>query len=496
MKIALVIPRNSDKNEKSFYDYNFFNKFLLTNKYFSYLLAVPTLVSLTPPGHEIRVFDENIEKIDYGWKPDIAGITVRTVFAKRAYEISEEFRKMGVKTVLGGIHPSMCTDESLEHCDCVVIGEAEGIWQRVLDDAKAGELKRTYRAEGLSDMKIAPLPGRQALSSGMYFSDIVQTTKGCPFHCEFCSVHTFNGTKIRSKTVEQIINEIRSILESSSLGFKRKSIFFADDNIIANMAFARELFTELKPYNLNWSCQASINVSEDDEMLRLMKDSGCGAILIGFESISKDNLTRMSKGINMKQNYAEAIKKIQSHGILVHSSFILGYDFDTKNSFQELIDFIEKNNLLMPLINLLTPFPGTKLFQRLVDEGRIIHTDWSKYNTKNVVFKPSLLSEKDLLEGYKKVIEGVYSLDSIWRKLNHYWGIDFWKHQNEIDTIKFKYRFLFSLRLISLLFSGNLKRSAFILKILPKIFNKKVRISTILTLIAYNDYAYDLNLGS
>lgn len=496
MKIALVIPRNSGKNEKSFYDYNFFNKFLMTNKYFSYLLAVPTLVSLTPPGHEIRVFDENIEEIDYDWKPDIAGITVRTVFAKMAYEISEEFRKMGVKTVLGGIHPSMCTDESLEHCDCVVIGEAEGIWQRLLEDAEKGELKRTYRAEGLSDLKAAPLPGRQALSNGMYFADIVQTTKGCPFHCEFCSVHAFDGTKIRSKTVEQVINEIRSILENSNSGFKRKSIFFADDNIIANRAFARELFIALKPYNLNWSCQASINVSEDDEMLRLMKGSGCGAILIGFESISKDNLTRMSKGINMKHNYAEAIKKIQSHGILVHSSFILGYDFETKNSFQELIDFIEKNNLLMPLINILTPFPGTKLFQRLVDEGRIIHTDWSKYNAKNVVFKPSLLSEKDLLEGYKKVMEGVYSLDSIWRKLNHYWGIDFWKHQNEIDTIKFKYRFLFSLRLISLLFSGNLKRSAFILKILPKVFNKKVRISTILTLMAYNDYAYDLNLGA
>ncbi|MBI4848891.1 MAG: radical SAM protein [Nitrospirae bacterium] len=489
MKIALIIPRNSSADEKSFYDLKFVSAFLLSKKSFSYLLAVPTLTALTPPEHEIRVFDENIEDIDYDWAPDLAGITVRTMFANRAYIISENFRKRGVRTVLGGIHPSMCPDEALKYCDTVVIGEAEEIWEKLLADAQNGNLERIYKAGRTVDLTAFPVPDRSALSADRYLANIVQTTKGCPFHCEFCSVHAFDGQKIRNKTIPQVISEIEKI-SGPAAGFKKKSIFFADDNIIANRKYACELFTALKPYKLNWSCQASINISKEDELLALMKESGCGAILIGLESISEKNLSRMDKGINRKHDFAEAINKIQSYGILVQGSFILGYDFDTQSSFDELMDFIDSSRLLMPLINILTPFPGTKLFSRLEKEGRIIHKDWSKYDAKNVVFSPSLLTPEELLEGHRRVIRHVYSFDSIYNKLTYYWGIDFWKHSNEKDPIKFKYRLLFAVRLFSLLFSLNLKRSRFILRILPKVFQKRVRISTVLTLMAYNDYAY------
>jgi radical SAM superfamily enzyme YgiQ (UPF0313 family) len=302
-------------------------------------------------------------------------------------------------------------------------------------------------------------------------------------------VHAFDGTRIRNKTVDQVINEIRH-LQNKPTRFKKKSIFIADDNIIANRNFARELFKALKPYKLNWSCQASINIGEDDETLTLMKESGCGSIFIGFESVSKENLARMDKGVNLKHDYAAAIKNIQSHGILVHSSFIVGYDFETRSSFDELIKFIDDTNLLMPVINILTPFPGTKLFKRLEEEGRIIHKDWSAYDTKHVVFKPALLSPEELLDGYWKVVKSVYSFDSILRKLKYYWDTDFWKHSNIIDHIRFRFRLLFALRLFTYLFSTNLGRSRFIVKILPKVlFDKRVRISTILTLISYNDYA-------
>ena len=302
-------------------------------------------------------------------------------------------------------------------------------------------------------------------------------------------MHAFDGTRIRSKTVDQVIEEIRQ-LQSAPARFKKKSIFFADDNIIANKNFARSLFRALKPYNLNWACQASINVGDDDETLTLMKESGCGSIFIGFESVSKENLSRMDKGVNLRHDYASAISNIQSHGILVHSSFIVGYDFETKDSFDELINFIEGANLLMPVINILTPFPGTKLFKRLEEEGRIIHKDWSAYDTKHIVFKPALLSAEELIEGYWKVIRRVYSFDSIFRKLNYYWDIDFWKHSNRIDPIKFRYRVLFAVRLCTLLFSADLSRSRFIFRILPKVlFDRRVRISTILTLMSYNDYA-------
>jgi radical SAM superfamily enzyme YgiQ (UPF0313 family) len=492
MKIALVIPRNSSNTERSFYDYKFGTTFLLSKKHISYLLAIPTLTALTPAHHEIRVFDENIEDLDYAWRPDLVGITVRTMFAERAYEISESFRREGIPTVLGGVHPSMCPQDALPHCDSVVIGEAENIWHTVLRDAEAGNLQRVYQSDSFADLKAAPLPDRSSLRKGRYLLDLVQTTKGCPFHCEFCTVHAFDGQTIRSKTIEQVISEIESIDGSQASYKQKKAIFFADDNIMADKSYARELFLALKPYNINWMCQASINISQEAELLELMRTSGCGAVFIGFESISQQNLEMMQKGINRRYNYLEAIRQIQSYGILVHSSFIIGYDFDTLETFEELIGFIRESNLLMPLINILTPLPGTKLFKRLEAEGRILHKDWTKYDTQHVVFSPAGMSADELLQGYKSVMKSVYSFDSIWKKLNYYWGRDFWSHSNEHDPVKFSYRLLFAARLATFLVSDNTERSKFIMKVLPHVFDKQVRISTVLALMNYNNFAYAL----
>ena len=492
MKIALIIPKNGLENEKSFYDYSFHASFLMSRKYISYLLAIPTLASLTPDEHDIIVIDENIEEIDFSIKVDLVGISVRTMFAKRAYQISDMFRKKGVKTVLGGIHPSMCPDEAALHCHTVVIGEAENIWGTLLDDAQKGQLKPQYKSEGYVDLKKSPIPDRSNLSRNMYLSDILQTTKGCPFHCEFCSVHAFDGQKIRTKTVEQVIGEINDIKQSSDTFKKKKAIFFADDNLLSKKSFAIELIDALKDLNINWMCQASINISQEDELLQKMSDSGCGAIFIGFESVSEKNLASMDKDINRQFDYKVAIEKIQSYGILVHSSFIVGYEHDTPESFDELSRFIEENNLLMPLINVLTPFPGTQLFNRLEKEGRIITKDWQLYDTKHVVFQPEQLSIEQLTEEYKKIVKRMYSFDVIFRKMKHYWKIDFWKRQNKEDPVQLKYRILFAIRLISLLVSTNIKRSAFIIKVLPYVFRKNVRISTVLVMMGYNDFAESL----
>jgi radical SAM superfamily enzyme YgiQ (UPF0313 family) len=492
MRIALIIPMNDSTAEKSFYDYRFYRDFLFSKKYISYLLAIPTLISLTQKHHEIRVFDENIEKIDFSWKPDIVGISVRTMFAKRAYSISETYRKMGVKTVLGGIHPSMCPDEAIEHCDSIVIGEAEEVWPTLLQDAEEGHLQRVYNAGRFAELKSFAMPSRSLLSQDNYLVDIVQTSKGCPFDCEFCSVHAFDGQQIRHRTVVQVIEDVQSINRSSTTYKKNHAVLFADDNIISNKKYAKELFLALKPYNLNWSCQASINISQEDELLELMRDSGCGAVFIGFESISDENLSAMHKRVNQRYDYSEAINKIQSYGILVQSSFIVGYDFDSPATLAELSAFIQESNLLMPLINILTPFPGTRLFNRLEEEGRIRHKDWSQYDTKHVVFSPLRMSPEELLAGYRSVVKAAYSFDSILSKLEHYWKIDFWKRSNQLDPVKFTYRCLFAIRLATLLLSGSRDRSRFVIKILPKVFDKRVRISTILTLMAYNDFAYSL----
>jgi radical SAM superfamily enzyme YgiQ (UPF0313 family) len=286
------------------------------------------------------------------------------------------------------------------------------------------------------------------------------------------------------------MREIEDIKGARAKYKKKQAIFFADDNIIANKSFARELFAALKQYRVNWMCQAPISIAREDELLELMRDSGCGAIFIGIESISEENLSSMHKSINQQYDYVEAIEKIQSYGILVHASFIVGYDFDTQATLDELIHFIEESNLLMPLINILTPFPGTRLFKRLEEENRILHKDWSKYDTKHVVFKPSKMSPDELLTGYRKIVKAVYSYESILRKLRHYWRIDFWKYSNKVDPVKFRYRLLFAVRLCTLLISLNLDRSKFILRILPQLFTRGVRISTILTLMAHNDFAY------
>ncbi len=492
MKIALVIPGISSKSERSFYDFKFGTRFLFSRKHISCLLAIPSLISLTSPQHEIRIFDENIEDIDYSWKADLVGITARTMFVKRAYEISENFRARGIKTVLGGIHPSMCPEEALLHCDSVVVGEAEELWHTVLQDAENGQLKRLYRAEKFADLTAAPIPDRAPLSRKRYLLDLVQTTKGCPFDCEFCSVHAFDGQTIRSKTVEQVIREIQGINSNHTTYKKKTSIFFADDNIMANRKFARELFLALQPYNINWMCQASINISREDDLLELMRNSGCGAIFVGLESISEENLAMMHKGVNQRYEYMEAIQKIQSYGILVHSSFIVGYDFDTQSTFDELINFIQESNLLMPLINILTPLPGTRLYKRFEEEGRILDRDWNKYDTQHVVFKPARMSPDDLLQGYRKVVKSVYSFDSILTKLRYYWDVDFWKRSNQADPVKFVYRLLFAVRLATLLITSNKDRAKFIMKILPHVFDKRVRVSTILALMNNNDFASSL----
>jgi hypothetical protein len=177
---------------------------------------------------------------------------------------------------------------------------------------------------------------------------------------------------------------------------------------------------------------------------------------------------------------------------MVHSAFIVGYDFDSEEIFDELIDFIAETKLLMPLNNVLTPFPGTELFKRLEKEGRILHKDWSKYDAKHIVFNHPSLSSKELSDGYRKIVRAVYSFDSIWKKQNYYWEIDFWKRSNELDPVRFTYRLIFTLRLCTMLLSLNIDRSRFILKILPKLFGKRVRISPILTMMAYNYFAYSL----
>jgi len=491
MKLTLITPRQGNEKEKNIYDYRYVAQFIFSKAYSGYLLAIPTLAALTPPDVEIKVVDENIEPIDFDAPTDLVGISVRTMFAKQAYEIASRFRERGVKVVLGGIHTSMLPEEASRYADSIVIGEAEGVWQELLQDFKDNRLQKVYKRTFHPDLTQCPMPDRSLLKNNKYLLHIVQTTKGCPFFCEFCSVHAFDGTKIRHRSLDQAINDIKET-QKDGIRERKKAIFFADDNIVADRKYAKLFFKELIPLEISWSCQASLNVAKDDEILKLMAESGCGGILIGFESIAEDNLRQMNKKINLTQDFSQAIQRIHSHGILVQGSFIVGHDNDTSETFQKLADFINTNNVLFALISILTPFPGTGLFKRMEMEGRLLNKDWEKYDSKTVVFKPKNMTPLELKKGFIHVYREVYSFKSIYRKLKYFWKRDFWKDQNRRNPIKFKYRILFALRILTYLSAIDFERMKFIFKILPWVFNRRVRLTTIITLMAYNDYAYSL----
>ncbi|MBI3753785.1 MAG: B12-binding domain-containing radical SAM protein [Deltaproteobacteria bacterium] len=491
MKLTLITPRQGTGNEKNIYDYRYVARFIFSRAYSGYLLAIPTLAALTPPDVEIKVVDENIEPIDFDAPTDLVGISVRTMFAKRAYEIASKFSERGVKVVLGGIHTSMLPEEASQYADSIVVGEAENVWHELLDDFKNGRLKKVYKSASHPVLTECPMPDRSLLKNDKYLLHIVQTTKGCPFFCDFCSVHAFDGTKIRHRSLEQAIADIKAT-QHDRIRERKKAIFFADDNIVADRKYAKAFLKELMPLKIGWSCQASLNVARDDEVLQLMAESGCGGILIGFESIAEDNLKQMNKKINLTQDFSTAIQKIHSHGILVQGSFIVGHDNDTKETFQKLADFINNNNVLFALISILTPFPGTGLFKRLEGEGRLLHKDWERYDSKTVVFRPKNMTPLELKRGFMHVYREVYSFKSIYRKLKYFWEKDFWNEQNRRYPIKFKYRILFSARLLTYLPTADIERIKFIFKILPWVFDKRVRLTTIITLMAYNDYAYGL----
>lgn len=491
MRLTLITPRQGTSDEKNIYDYRYVARFIFSKAYSGYLLAIPTLAALTPPDVDVTVVDENVEPIDFDAPADLVGISVRTMFAKRAYEIASQFRARGVKVVLGGIHASMLPEEACRHADSVVIGEAEGIWGELLEDFRNGRLKPIYRSPGHPNLAECPMPDRRLLKNDRYLLHIVQTTKGCPFFCDFCSVHAFDGTRIRHRSLEQVMNDIRETQRDGILE-RKKAIFFADDNLVADRRYAKTFLEELAPLDVSWSCQASLNVARNDEILDLMAKSGCGGILIGFESITPDTLRQMNKKINLRQDFSEAIGKIHSHGILVQGAFIVGHDNDTQETFRGLAEFINGNNVLFALISILTPFPGTGLFDRMEKEGRLLHKDWDRYDSKTVVFQPRNMTPAELKKGFAYVWREVYSFASIYRKLKYFWEKDFWREQNRRNPIKAKYRALFAARLMTYLLTRDLERIKFIFRILPWVFDRRVRISTIITLMAYNDFAYSL----
>jgi radical SAM superfamily enzyme YgiQ (UPF0313 family) len=373
-------------------------------------LALTTLASLTNDDWEISIVDENVESLDFSDLPDLAAISIMTPLAKRGYEIADTYREKEVPVVLGGIHPSMMKDESMAHADAVAIGEAEAVWPQILSDFERSDLKSFYKAPDFCSLERLPIPKRDLLNRRAYFFvNTIQTTRGCPFNCSFCSVTSFYGGTYRVRPVDDVINEMCCMEK----GF----VFFVDDNIIGKPSYAKELFRALIPLNVKWFSQASLSIVKDRELLEMAQRSGCKGLFIGFESLSQESLNVMGKSSMRVNDFKEAINMIHDHGIGIQGSFIFGMDEDDQSIFSDVLRFIEKTHLEAVLFSILTPFPGTRIRDTLLRENRIFDTDWEKYDMNHVVFKPNKMTPGQLQDGFNWAYKRLYGYRSIVKRL-------------------------------------------------------------------------------
>lgn len=358
-------------------------------------LVFSILAGLTPPQIEIVFFDERLEQIPFDEPTDLVAITVETFTARRAYQIAQRFRQQGVPVVMGGYHPTFAPEEALSYADAVVIGDAEDLWKKVVEDTQVGKLQGIYQQSGQPSLEGLRMD-RSIFHGKRYVSVIpVQYGRGCRYACDFCSIHAFYGADLRQRPVSEFVAEIEAL--------DRRHFFLVDDNIFVNIPKAEELFRSLIPLNIHWSCQVSIDIANNSQLLSLMEKSGCIAAVIGFESLNEDNLKQMKKKWNLRHgDYATSVRKFQDHGIMIYGSFVFGYDYDTVDSFDISVEFAFRSKFCLANFNPLTPTPGAKLYDRLAKEGRLIHDRWwldPNYRYGHATFHPKGMTADELTAG-------------------------------------------------------------------------------------------------
>ncbi|MBI5724922.1 MAG: B12-binding domain-containing radical SAM protein [Planctomycetes bacterium] len=386
-------------------------------------LGLMVIAGLTPPEWKITIVDENLGVPDYRTmpRPDLVGITAFTSQANRAYELAAHFRRMGVPVVMGGIHATMCLDEALQHADAVVTGEAEGVWAKVLEDARHGRLKRRYDG-GLADLNNVP-PARHDLLPPKYAFGAIQTTRGCPLNCSFCSVTAFNGTRYRQRPIPDVVREFSSIRE--------KRVLIVDDNLIGtrsdHIARAKDLFGAMKQANLRkeWIAQVTINFADDEELLAMAAKAGCRGVFIGFETPTPEGLQEIGKKYNLLKGrkFRDSVRRIQRHKILVVGSFIIGLDVDKPGIGKRIAEAANHYGVDNLNVLFLTPLPGTRLWDQMKSDDRInldaFPDDWKYYTLTYPVARYRHLSLDDIIKEMVSCEGKFYSFSRILRRV---WG--------------------------------------------------------------------------
>jgi len=398
-------------------------------------LSLMVIAGLTPPEWEIAIVDENLRAPNYEImpRPDLVGITAFTAQANRAYEVATHFRRLGVPVVMGGIHATMCLDEAMKRVDSVVTGEAEGIWPQVVEDARHGSLKRRYDG-GLAEINYVP-PARHDLLATGYAFGAIQTTRGCPLNCSFCSVTAFNGTHYRQRPIPDVVREFQSIRE--------KRILVVDDNLIGtrpeHIARAKDLFRAMAQANLRkeWIAQATINFADDEELLALAAKAGCTGVFIGFESPAPEGLLELGKKFNLLKgrDFRASVRRIQRHNILVAGSFIIGLDIDEPGIGKRIAEVASQYGVDNLNVLFLTPLPGTRLWEQMTSAGHIaldtFPEDWKYFTLTFPVARYKHLSLDGIIEEMISCDRNFYSISRILRRM---WS-NLWQYRKPLITL-------------------------------------------------------------
>jgi len=368
-------------------------------------LSLQQVAAVTPAHWQVTLVDESQDLIPDGSDFDLVGITAMTHQATRAYEIADQFRRNGVPVIMGGMHPTVMPDEALTHADAVVIGEAEPVLASLLDDFLDGRLQRIYRAPIAQDDRLEiPWPRREILAGKRYLTtQTVQASRGCPYDCSFCTVTHYFGNRFRYRDADDILAEIRS--------FPRKLVIFLDDNLLGDPVKARPILEGMAEMGIRWGSQTSLRFAEDRELLKLVARSGCIGLFVGIESVT-GAYSHLSKSAGMSLQ-VDLMKRIRDTGIILETSLIFGFDDHDQSIFEKTLRFVEECVPSVPTFNILTPYPGTKLFRQFQQEGRLLHQDWSRYNHSEVVFRPQLMSPEQLYRGWLEARKAAYTLPSI-----------------------------------------------------------------------------------
>ncbi len=426
MNVTFVATRkNRDRSERELYEMDLLMRALGFKRAFLDL-GLLTVAACTPRQVNVRVVDEYLEDIDYGLRADVVALSAKTSCVTHAYDVARRFRERGTKVVLGGIHASLRPEEALQHVDSVVTGEAETLWPVVVRDLEAGRLKPRYDADGFPAMSDIPPPAWGTVETKEYLFHQVQTTRGCPFKCRFCSVPDIAGQEFRFKPIEALIRELRALPKAKGPIASGKPLYIVDDNFISRTKFTKELLRAMAPLFQrgdipSWSAETTLNVASDEEMLDLFKAAGCATVIIGFESVTEATLDDMDKPVNFCLTYQEAVDRIHARGMTIVGNFIVGFDTDTRAVFKQTLDFVQKTGILYPFFSILTPMPGTGLFDDMKAAGRLDHERWELYDTRHVVFSPKHMQRDELMDGYLWLYEQCYGTPLLYDRIERNW---------------------------------------------------------------------------